>query len=96
MENKIENIVSCIKKDGYFIMKNYYSIDQCDHILKDIQNISQEQYTHGEGNDLRITCFDNCSNKAHKFLNDNFLLQIGNSVLGHKVDRIKNDANWGF
>ena len=59
MENKIENIVYSIKKTGYCILKNYYSKEECENIIKDTKNISQNIINNGEGNDLRITNFEN-------------------------------------
>jgi len=96
MERNLENIVSAIENNGYFIIKNYYSIEQCNNILNDIKNIPQNSINYGEGKDIRIVNFENYSKSAQNFLNDNFLLQIGNNLLGHKVDKIKKRCQLGI
>ena len=96
MENKIENIVYSIKKTGYCILKNYYSKEECENIIKDTKNISQNIINNGEGNDLRITNFENISCGANKFLNDEFLINIGTQFMGHKVDKIKKRCQLGI
>jgi hypothetical protein len=96
METNLENIVSGIKNDGYFIIKNYYSIEQCNDILNDIQNIPHHQKYKAEGKDIRIHTFEQFSSGAKKFLNDETLLSIGNNVLGHKVDNIKKRCQLGL
>uniref|UniRef100_A0A6C0KJV4 Fe2OG dioxygenase domain-containing protein n=1 Tax=viral metagenome TaxID=1070528 RepID=A0A6C0KJV4_9ZZZZ len=95
-EINLENIVSCIVNDGYFIIKNYYSIEQCNNILNDIKNIPQNSINYGEGKDIRIAHFENYSKGAQNFLNDNFLLQIGNNILGHEADRVKKRCQLGI
>ena len=89
MERNLENIVSAIENNGYFIIKNYYSIEQCNNILNDIKNIPKKNINYGEGKDIRIVNFENYSTGGKNFLNDDFLLQIGTNLLGHKVDKIK-------
>lgn len=96
MERNLENIVSAIENNGYFIIKNYYSIEQCNNILNDIKNIPQNSINYGEGKDIRITTFENYSTEGKNFLNDDFLLQIGTNLLGHKVDKIKKRCQLGM
>ncbi len=95
-EINIDIIVSNIKKNGYFIIKNYYSIEQCNNILNDIKNISQNSINYGEGKDIRITNFEKYSTGAKNFLNDTFLLQIGNNVLERKVDKVRKRCQLGI
>ena len=96
MDNKIENIVYLIKKTGYYILKNYYSKEECENIIKDTINIPQNIINNGEGNDLRITNFENISRGANKFLNDEFLLNIGTQFIGHKVDKRQKRCQLGI
>tara|TARA_A100001035_G_C27670887_1_gene448292 strand:+ start:226 stop:858 length:633 start_codon:yes stop_codon:yes gene_type:complete len=95
-EINIDTIVSNIKKNGYFIIKNYYSIEQCNNILNDIKNISQNSINYGQGKDIRITNFEKYSTGAKNFLNDTFLLQIGNNVLERKVDKVRKRCQLGI
>jgi hypothetical protein len=96
MELNIDEIVYSIEKNGYFIIKNYYSSEQCQQILNDIKNISPNSIQNGAGNDLRMCNFENISLGAHKFLHEPFLLNIGNNVLGKKVDKIKKRCQLGI
>ena len=96
MEITIDEIVSNIKKNGYYMIKNYYSLEQCNHILNDIQNIPQHKINFGEGKDMRIPNFENISQGAYKFLHDDFLLNIGNNLLNEKVDKIKKRCQLGI
>tara|TARA_Y100001970_G_scaffold291956_1_gene431241 strand:+ start:95 stop:727 length:633 start_codon:yes stop_codon:yes gene_type:complete len=96
MEITINDIVSNIKKNGYYIIKNYYSSEQCKNILKDIQNLPQNNINIGEGKDLRIPKFENNSIGAYEFLNDNFLLNIGDKLLEHKADKVTKRCQLGL
>lgn len=95
MESKIDEIVLNIKNKGYYVIKNYYSIEQCNDILKDMDKINKKDINKGMGNDLRINNFENISNGAKNFLQDSFLLNIGNSFLNHKADRIRKRCQLG-
>ena len=96
MERNLEIIVSAIKTNGYYVIKNYYSIEQCNNILNDIKNIPRNNINYGEGKDIRIPFFQNISIGAREFLNDDFLLKIGSNVLGHQADRVKKRCQLGI
>ena len=91
----IDQIVNEIKQNGYYIIKNYYSKEQCKSIINDVQNTKQHQFQAGEGNDLRMPFFESLSTGAHNFLNDTTLLKIGTKLLGHQVDKIKKRCQLG-
>ena len=88
------NIVEDIKKNGYYILKNYYSEEFCNTIIKDINKI--KQYNKGEGNDIRVPNFENNSKNTNKFLNEQYFITIGEKLLGHKPDRTKKRCQLGI
>jgi len=96
MEITIDEIVHNIKKNGYYVIKNYYSSEQCNNILNDIKNIPRNNINYGEGKDIRIPFFENISIGASEFLNDDFLLKIGTELLGHQADKIKKRCQLGL
>jgi hypothetical protein len=96
MELKTDEIVSHIKKNGYYIIKNYYSLEQCKNILNDLKNIPQNQLNMGEGKDIRVAPFENFSLGAKQFLDDTFFLEVGTKFIGSKVDKIKKRCQLGF
>lgn len=85
MNTNVNYIVNEIKKNGYYIIKNYYSDDFCQSILKDV-NKNKYIKQKGEGNDSRVIFFQKYSKNANFFLKDNFLLEIGTNVVGKKID----------
>jgi ectoine hydroxylase-related dioxygenase (phytanoyl-CoA dioxygenase family) len=91
-----KNIVLSIKQNGYFVIKNYYSTEQCKNILNDIKNVPKNNISQGEGKDLRITNFEKISLGANDFLNDEFLLNIGNKLLEHRVDKNRKRCQLGI
>jgi len=80
-----KEIAGIINKEGYHILKNYMSKDKCKIIISNIKKC--KKFDKGEGNDLRQPFYEKFCQESKKFLNDNFLLEIGNYVLGHKADR---------
>jgi hypothetical protein len=96
MEITINEIASNIKKNGYYVIKNYYSKEQCNDILNDVQNKPLYNIKYEKAGDIRVPNFENSSTGAQKFLNDDFLLQIGNCLLGHKADKIKKRCQLGI
>jgi|TARA_B110000285_G_scaffold101025_1_gene115047 hypothetical protein len=85
MKLDIDEIVYNINKNGYYIIKNYFSAEKCKNILNDVQKIQLNNIDYAPGKDKRIPHFENYSKGAHNFLNDEFLLNIGIEVTKKKV-----------
>ncbi len=65
-----------LKQNGITIVKDYFSKEECDQIIKEIQNIfeiKRDKILISESLDHRLTGFENFSEKAKLFLNDNDL-----------------------
>ena len=85
--NDINLIADKIKKNGYYIIKNYIPQSDCQKIINHIKNNTIPSYNTGEGGDIRVSNYQKYSNIATKFLNDKFFLQIGAKLLGHNADK---------
>tara|TARA_B110000211_G_scaffold9965_1_gene10574 strand:- start:1674 stop:2288 length:615 start_codon:yes stop_codon:yes gene_type:complete len=90
----IQTIAENINKKGYFILPQYYSKEKCEQIKQYIKKTIH--FSYGEGNDLRCGNFEKYSNISEEFLEDPYLLSIGEYVLGHKVDRIQKRCQLGI
>lgn len=68
-----------LKKKGITIIKDYYSKDECDYIVKEILNTfsaNKSKVTVTESLDHRLWWFEKYSARANDFLNDKYLKQL--------------------
>jgi hypothetical protein len=90
----IEEIANKIHNDGYYILQQYISKEICDQIKQD--SAYSVPCNYGEGQDIRSPTFEQYSSQANLFLQDSYLLTIGQKVLGHMPDRIKKRCQLGI
>lgn len=86
----INIVLSDLKKSGYAVLESYYDKDFCDsailNIEKKIKSLDKNKNSSlGAGGDIRLFKFENISNEAKIFSNDQFLRNIGDEYIGKKL-----------
>jgi len=84
---RISNIINEINTKSYYVLKNYYSTEFCDTILREVAKLNLNNIPKGEGGDYRYMTYEKLSKNAKEFLENPFFLKVGNKLLGHPADK---------
>ncbi|CAM8386077.1 Phytanoyl-CoA dioxygenase [Candidatus Methylopumilus planktonicus] len=79
-QNKI--ILNGIKKNGFFVISNYWSEEKCTAVIKEIDMLlkTQKKYIHpASKSDLRLFGAENLSSHISTFCNDKFIVDLASS-----------------
>lgn len=87
---EINTILKNLKKNGYVVIENYFDEEFCSRaifsIKEKINSLDSDRVSSfGAGGDIRLFKFENISNEANFFSEDQFLNEIGNKYTGKKL-----------
>lgn len=87
---EIDTILKILKKNGYVVLENYFNNEFCSRAISSIKEKinsldSDKVSSFGAGGDIRLFKFENISNEAIFFSDDQFLNEIGNKYTGKKL-----------
>lgn len=84
-----KNIVEEIKKNGFYVIENFISKDECKQIKKRIDKFIKQKpnmvWKDDINSDTRIFGAENICPKIKKFCNNNFIRDIGSLFFGKKI-----------
>lgn len=85
-EKSIKNINKSLKKNGFYVIEDYMSVDECKKIISDINNFLDKYpnltYIDEENSDKRIFGAEHISHNIKKFFDDKNNLNICQNFLG--------------
>ncbi len=88
----VQLIIKEIKKDGFCVVPDFYSKQQCDSLKKEIDRIikkrkKEEKYLWlgAKGADKRCFCAEDDSDEIKEFFADNLCLDVAQNYFGAKI-----------
>ncbi len=95
--NKNNNYYENLKEEGYVIIKNFISKNDCKIIINDIENFIEKYpnltWKDKNRSDIRIFGSEKISNKIFKYFDDNMCRQIGNCYYKGELKNLMTMAN---
>ena len=82
-----QTILKELASNGFYILENYYTENQCDEILNHISAMPGYLFEQGQGGDLRCPNSQNYSNLITDFQTDSFIQGIANEYSDCNVAR---------
>ena len=93
----IKHHLSSLKKKGYSIIENYLDKNECEDIIKDMNNFYKKNislvWTDNINYEYRIHGAENISKKIENFFSDKLLSSIGSFYFGGKISNLMTMAN---
>lgn len=81
-----KHVLKELKKSGFFVLKDYYSEDECKQIIKNSKKDIKvyEEYVHS-GPDKRLFGIEKVNKLINKLFSDKYLLEIGELINKEKT-----------
>ena len=80
LDESQKSIIEILKKDGIYVVPNYYSDSQCDNLRaqidKSIIDYREHIWVDDTESDFRINGFNYASEEAQQFLDDRYILDV--------------------
>jgi hypothetical protein len=75
IKNKFQ-AVNSLKKNGFYIIENFWSLQKCDQAVREILSLNQDLFDPGQGGDSRCQHSNKYLKTSCEFLDDSFIQSV--------------------